>query len=283
MDNEQRSNMKFCFKLQKSIKETHEILKLFHGDAAVTMKTVYKWFERFLSGCESVEDEERSRRPSTSKTQGNVERVTEMIRSNRRLTTREISEVLNISYGSVQNILTTDLNMRRVSAKFVPRVLKVEQKQQLFSISLELRDHAASDARFLGNVITGGETWVYGYDPETRIQSSQWKSPSSLRAKEARQTRSNIKAMMIVFFDLDGIARVEFVPRNITVNSEYYKGLLNSLRNDVRRKRPEKWANGFILHCDNAPCHTSLLVRQFLSNKNVTVCPQPPYSTDLVP
>ena len=50
-----------------------------------------------------------------------------MIRSNRRLTVREISENLNISYGSVQNILTTDLIMRQVSAKFVPHVLMVEK------------------------------------------------------------------------------------------------------------------------------------------------------------
>jgi len=95
-----------------------------------------------------------------------------MIRSNRRLNIREISEDLNISYASVQNILTTDLNMRRVSAKFVPRVLTVEKKQQPLSISLELRDRAASDCSFLGNVITRDETWVYGYDPETRVQSS---------------------------------------------------------------------------------------------------------------
>jgi len=63
--------------------------------------------------------------------------------------------------------------MRRVSAKFVPRVLTAEQKQQRLSISLASRDRAASDSRFLGNVITGDETWVYGYDPETRVQSSQ--------------------------------------------------------------------------------------------------------------
>ena len=67
------------------------------------------------------------------------------------------------------------------------------------------------------------------------------------------------------------------------MNSEYYKGLLERLRKDVRRKRPEKWANGFILHHDKAPCHTSLLLRQFLSNKNITVCPHPPYSPDLAP
>jgi len=89
--------------------------------------------------------------------------------------------------------------MRRVSAKFVPRVLTVEQRQRRLSISLELRDRAASDCSFLGNVITGDETWVYGYDPETRVQSSQWKSPSSPRAQETRQSRSNIKMMMSVF------------------------------------------------------------------------------------
>ena len=78
------------------------------------------------------------------------------------MTIREISEDPNISYGSVQNILTTDLNVRRVSAKFVPRVLTVEQKQQRLSVSLELSDRAASDSRFLGNVITGDETLVFG-------------------------------------------------------------------------------------------------------------------------
>ena len=60
MDHEQRINVKFCFKLQKSAKEIHKMLKLVYGDAAVTMETVNKWFERFRNGCESVEDVERS-------------------------------------------------------------------------------------------------------------------------------------------------------------------------------------------------------------------------------
>ena len=67
------------------------------------------------------------------------------------------------------------------------------------------------------------------------------------------------------------------------MTTECYKGLLERLRNDVRRKLPEKWANSFILHHDNAQCHTLLLVRQFLSNRNFMVCPHPPYSPDLAP
>ena len=101
--------------------------------------------------------------------------------------------------------------------------------------------------------------------------------------EKGRQSRSNIKVTMFVFFDLDGIVRAEFVHWNTTVISEYYKGLLERLRNDVLRKRSEKWANGLMLHHNNAPCHTSLLVRQFLSNRNITVCPHPPCSLDLAP
>ena len=80
------------------------------------------WCLSLCMGCvcrrHPYRDGERSGRPSTSKIQENIERVSEMIRPNRRLTIREIVEDLNISYGSVQNILTRDLNMRRVSAKF---------------------------------------------------------------------------------------------------------------------------------------------------------------------
>lgn len=79
MDHKQCINMKFCLKLQKSAKEIHKMLKSVYDDAAVSMKTVYKWFERFCNGCESVEDEERSGSPSTSKTQENFERASEMI------------------------------------------------------------------------------------------------------------------------------------------------------------------------------------------------------------
>jgi len=51
----------------------------------------------------------------------------------------------------------------------------------------------------------------------------------------------------------------------------------------VRRKRPELWRNGWILHQDNASAHNALSVKQFLANKNITVVEQPPYLPDLAP
>jgi hypothetical protein len=71
--------MKFCFTLGKSATETCEMLVEVYGDAAATRKTVYKWSERFRSGFESIDDEDRPGRPSTSCTDENILKVNEMI------------------------------------------------------------------------------------------------------------------------------------------------------------------------------------------------------------
>ena len=70
-------------------------------------------------------------------------------------------------------------------------------------------------------VITGDESWVYDYDLETKQQFMQWKTPSSLRPKKARQVRSNIKSMLIIFLDIRGIVHTEFVPPRQTVNGKF--------------------------------------------------------------
>jgi hypothetical protein len=51
-----------------------------------------------------------------------------------------------------------------------------------------------------------------------------------------------------------------------------------------QKRRPEGWRNKtWMLHRDNAPAHTSLLVHEFLAKHETIVVPQPPYSPDLVP
>jgi hypothetical protein len=85
-------------------------------------------------------------------------------------------------------------------------------------------------------VITGDESWIYGYDPEAKQQSSQWMSPQSPRAKKALQVRSSTNSMLIVFFDLKQIAHHEFVPPYTTANSYFYCEVLRLLRENVLRK-----------------------------------------------
>jgi len=81
----------------------------------------------------------------------------------------------------------------------------MEQKQLPLEITQDMLDCVESDSNFLKTVITGDEPWVYGYDPETKAQSSQWKHPSSPRPKKARQVRSNVKVLLTLFFDSRGL------------------------------------------------------------------------------
>jgi histone-lysine N-methyltransferase SETMAR len=174
--------------------------------------------------------------------------------------------------------------MRCISAISVPRLLSDDKKALRVSVCRELKQQARDDPNFISNIITNDETWVYGYDPETKQQSLQWKSPNSPRLKKVHQVRSNVKSMLIVFSDIQGIIHKEFVPPVQTVNGKFYCEVLKWLRVGIWRKRPDKWKkNNWLLHHDNAPAHTSLIVQQFLTSKNITVIPHPPHSPDLAP
>ncbi|UYV83458.1 hypothetical protein LAZ67_23001099 [Cordylochernes scorpioides] len=168
-----------------------------------------------------------------------INEVEKMILANRRITVREVAEDLNISIGSCHSIFINDLGMRRVAAKFVPKLLNCDQTQHRMNIANEILDSVRDDPNLLQRVITGEEAWVYGYDVETKAQSSQWKLPHEPRPKKARQVRSNVKVLLTVFFDCRGVVHHEFLPQGRTVNKKYYLQVMCNLRVAIRQKRPD--------------------------------------------
>jgi hypothetical protein len=76
-----------------------------------------------------------------------------------------------------------ELGTHYVAAKFVPRILTADQKQQGIDVCTELRQLASNDETFLSRDITDDKSWVYSYDQETKQQSSQWKSPTLPKPK----------------------------------------------------------------------------------------------------
>ena len=70
-------------------------------------------------------------------------------------------------------------------------------------------------------IITCHDTWVFRYDPETK----------------ARMSHSKFKAMLLVFFDIQGDLVAEWVPSGQTVNQHHYIDILIKLCEHVRRKR----------------------------------------------
>ena len=75
----QRATIKFTGRLEKSASETLSALQQVYGDTALKKYTVYDWFSRFKNGQEMLEEDQRSGRPSTSRTEEKIEKVRQRI------------------------------------------------------------------------------------------------------------------------------------------------------------------------------------------------------------
>ena len=122
---------------------------------------------------------------------------------------------------------------------------------------------------------------AYGEDAMGRTQLFDW----FLRFKEVapgvKQNKGHVNG--VLFFYSEGIVHNEYVPDGQTINKDFYLEILRSLRESVRRKRPEKWRESdWILHHDNAPANNSHLVQQFLAKHGTDLFQKLPYSPDLV-
>ncbi|UYV80132.1 hypothetical protein LAZ67_18001789 [Cordylochernes scorpioides] len=178
---------------------------------------------------------------------------------NPRTTLLELEQGTGISKTTIGKIVTEDLKLKKTPAKCIPRFLTNEQN---------LCD----------------ETWVYGYDPETKRQSAEWRGQGEPRPKKSRILKSRNKVLLVAFLDNKGIVHHEYLPAGQTVINEMYLSILRRLREAIRKKRPEKWTNGdWILHHDNARPHTAHLVTSFLAKNGTEILPQPPYSPDIAP
>ncbi|UYV79141.1 hypothetical protein LAZ67_17001224 [Cordylochernes scorpioides] len=271
---DQRTCIKFCVKNEIKCADAFRMLTVAYGEATLDRSNVYWWYKMFSEGREDVNDEERAGRPSTSTTDEKINEVEKMILANCRIIVREVAEDLNISIGSCHLIFINDLGMRRVAAKFVPKLLNCNQKQHHMNIANEMLDSVRDDPNLLQRVITGNEAWL----------NHLMEAAARTKTEKANQVRSNVKVLLTVFFDCRFVVHHEFLPQGRTVNKEYYLQVMRNLREAIRQKRPDLWKNkNWLLHHDNAPAHTSLLVRDFLAKNNTLMMLQPPYSPDLAP
>ncbi|XP_021003805.2 protein GVQW3-like [Parasteatoda tepidariorum] len=155
---EQRYCMKFCQKLGDSQSQTiHKILQVF-GEEAMGVTQIKEWFNRFKYGRTSAESEQRCGRPQIAQSAVNVERLRNLV-----MAVREIAEEVGVSKDSAHAILREDLNMNRVAAKFVPKLLSPEQKTRLCTF-------IPIDPHFLS------QTWNYNHSPTSLLSR-----PVSLR------------------------------------------------------------------------------------------------------
>lgn len=281
---DQRICIKFCVANEINFTQTLDMLRKAFPEDALSRTRVFEWHKAFKQGREAVVDDPRSGRPSTSTDEDHVAQVKALVLDNRRMSVRELAAEVGISKTQCHVILTDILDMKRVASRMVPKTLNILQREHRKMVATEMLANVDSDPNFMKRIITGDETWVYEYDMETAQQSSEWRLKNEPKPKRPRQSKSKVKVLLTVFFDYEGVVHYEFLPEGQSVNKEYYLSVLRRLREAIRKKRPNLWqTNSWLLHHDNAPAHTSKLVREYLTKNSVSIVPQAPYSPDMAP
>jgi len=99
----------------------------------------------------------------------------------------------------------------------------------------------------LEQIITGEETWVNHYCPETKAQSVAWKHPGSPTIKKFKTTTSSGKLMATVFWDLHIVLLLHFSPPNETVNSAACQTKLKKHKRALKCMKPHVRQEGAVV------------------------------------
>lgn len=281
---EYRSVIKFLHLEGNSPAAIKERLDKVYGTSAPSYSTVKNWVAELKRGRTTICDEERSGRPKTATTQELVDLVHQIVMDDRRLKVLEIAEAAGISGERVFHILHEDLGMKKLCARWVPRLLTVDNKQNRVTASkecLQLLNHNKTE--FFRRFITCDETWVHYYTPETKVQSKEWVGAEERAPKKPKTVPSAGKVMASVFWDENGILFVDYLEKGKTITGAYYASLLERLKKEVTAKRPGLAKKKILFHHDNAPAHTSMVVMAKMHELHFDLVPHPPYSPDLAP
>ena len=254
------------------------------GEHAPSYATVKNWAPQFKRGDFSTCDASRTGRPKTVTTPDIIDRIHELILAYRRISVKSIAEQLGISRERFGSIIHEDLDIRKLSAKWVPKCLNADQKRLRCQSSDQLLEFFRRDpSDFLSRLVTIDEIWLYHYDPETKQQSMEWRHSGSPRPKKFWVQKSAGKVLASIFWDQDGILLIHYLPKDQTINAEYYSSLLVQLKDILKEKRRGRVTKGILFLHDIAPTHRAFATHKKLAYLGFQCFDHPPYCLDLVP
>ena len=174
--------------------------------------------------------------------------------ADRRISAKSIADHLVISRERVGSINHEDLDMRKLSTKWVPKCLNAYQKLQQCQTSEQLLEFFRRDPNdFLSRLMTMDKTWLYHCDPETKQQSIEWRHSGSPRPKEFR-----IKKIRCKISHLDFLASRRHNPHWLSSKGpNYQRGVLiisaGAIEGRSEGKMPREVCQGGLVLAQQCP------------------------------
>jgi [histone H3]-lysine36 N-dimethyltransferase SETMAR len=281
---EWRSVLKFLKLQGKNSSQSHAELKKAYGKETPHRSTIARWWGRLDGDSNEIVDRSRPGRPKTATSTRNVDKVRSVVENDSRLSIQNISRKVKVSMSGVYAILTKILGLSLICARWILKLLTVAQKKTRKSACEEnLFLHSLDKDFFLGQIVTGDETYIHYSEPTTKRETSQWLPKGSRPPLKAITKVTAKKVMALVFWDRLGVLLIRYFRKGTTLTGAVYAKILEKLKNAILKKRGEKWEDGVFLLHDNASSHTSRVCQTAIHDLGFIQLTHPPYSPDLAP
>ena len=221
---EQRVYCKIRAQLGFSPIEVHADLQKVYGNGVLKYAAVCKWVCRLNDGRESIENDPRVGRPVSVLMEKNVATVKTLNEEDAHSTVQEIEELSGIHSSSVLKILHERLGLHKICAHWVPHLLTDEQKQSRVRLASQvIEKYGKYDPRRLEEIVTGDETWIYHFQPDSKAKNKVWVSSEGDRPVIARRCKTSNRMLYAIFFDSKGPVLQIPVPKGSSVTGKFYR------------------------------------------------------------
>ena len=149
----------------------------------------------------------------------------------------------------------------------MPHLLTDEQKQSLVRLASQvIQKYDKCDPRRLEEIVTGDETWIYHFQPDSKAKNKVWVSSEGNRLVIARRCKTSNRMLYATLFDSKGPVLQIPVPKGSSVTGKFDReNVLIQLVDFYQKRRPRTSVRGIKLLHDNAPAHKSATVQEYLN------------------
>ena len=159
--------------MEKNAVQAKQWLDKCYSDSALLEKTIKRLYADFECSCTDTNDAKCSGHLNSTVVREITKKLLKIVLAERKLKLHEIAKKLKISEGSVFTILQEHLSMRKLHSKWVPGLLKVDQKQQCINDSEYcLQQFQCNKKEFLHKYVTMDETWIHHFTSDGKLTVS---------------------------------------------------------------------------------------------------------------
>ena len=254
------------------------------NDEAPSRSVVYKWIQEINRNSFQLTKRTSSGRPSSIDTRKVIQIIGEVLEDDKNASLRQIAELVNISKESCRQVMTTDMNLRKICSVWIPYELSNDHKtqrvqccQNLIHLKMNL-----GDDEFMRRLIVVDETWM-NIDARKpwRSELRVWCKGDEPRPRTAQSGKSGKRTMIIFSFSYDGKCYSEFTEGENIDSNRYIEFSENAMRHFGRARTGRLTQNEVLWMHDNARPHISKATSDFFQRKKVELVKQSPYSPDV--